>query len=55
MSVSLYQVCAVVGGMATEKQERILRQRPSIVVATPGRLWKLMSEVHIFLDVIMVL
>ena len=31
--------------MAIEKQERLLRQLPPIVVATPGRLWKLMSEV----------
>ncbi len=31
--------------MATEKQERLLKQRPQIVVATPGRLWKLMSDV----------
>ena len=31
--------------MAVEKQERLLRQLPPIVVATPGRLWKLMSEV----------
>ncbi len=35
----------MVGGMATEKQERLLKQRPQIVVATPGRLWKLMSDV----------
>ncbi|XP_064388325.1 ATP-dependent RNA helicase DDX24-like [Halichondria panicea] len=38
------KVCTVVGGMATEKQERLLKQRPQIVVATPGRLWKLMSD-----------
>ena len=40
-----WQVCAVVGGMAMEKQERLLSRHPSIVVATPGRLWSLMSEV----------
>ena len=38
-------VCAVVGGMASQKQERLLGKRPEIVVATPGRLWKLMKEV----------
>lgn len=38
-------VCAVVGGMASQKQERLLSKRPEIVVATPGRLWKLMKEV----------
>jgi superfamily II DNA/RNA helicase len=34
---------AIVGGFATSKQERQLRSRPDIVVATPGRLWDLMS------------
>ena len=31
--------------MAIERQEQLLRQRPPIVVGTPGRLWKLMQEV----------
>ena len=35
----------MVGGMAMEKQERLLSRHPSVVVATPGRLWNLMSEV----------
>lgn len=26
-----------------EKQERLLKGRPEIVVGTPGRLWELMS------------
>ena len=38
----------MVGGMSTEKQERLLKQRPQIVVATPGRLWKLMSDVCMY-------
>lgn len=29
--------------MSTEKQERLLKRRPEIVVGTPGRLWELMS------------
>ena len=33
----------IVGGMSTEKQERLLKSRPEIVVGTPGRLWELMS------------
>ncbi|XP_078262932.1 ATP-dependent RNA helicase DDX24 [Rhinoraja longicauda] len=36
----------LVGGMAAQKQERILNRRPEIVIATPGRLWKLIKERH---------
>ena len=33
---------AIVGGMAAEKQQRILSKiRPEIIVATPGRFWEL--------------
>ena len=33
---------ALVGGMSTQKQERILRQnKHPIIVATPGRLWEM--------------
>ncbi|KAG2176686.1 hypothetical protein INT44_007350 [Umbelopsis vinacea] len=35
---------AVVGGMSAQKQIRQLRQKPNIIVATPGRLWELFSE-----------
>lgn len=38
------RVVPIVGGMSTEKQERLLNYRPEIVVATPGRLWELMSR-----------
>ena len=34
--------------MAVEKQRRILDKHPHIVVATPGRLWKLMKEVPLY-------
>ncbi|CAN0904965.1 DEAD-box ATP-dependent RNA helicase 13 [Linum grandiflorum] len=37
------RVIPIVGGMSTEKQERLLRGRPEIIVGTPGRLWELMS------------
>ncbi|KAK9671215.1 hypothetical protein RND81_12G014100 [Saponaria officinalis] len=37
------RVVSVVGGMSTEKQERLLKKRPEIIVGTPGRLWELMS------------
>ncbi|XP_014676760.1 PREDICTED: ATP-dependent RNA helicase DDX24-like [Priapulus caudatus] len=35
------KVAAVIGGISLEKQARLLRQEPEIVVATPGRLWEL--------------
>ncbi|KAI3469882.1 hypothetical protein Pfo_026545 [Paulownia fortunei] len=43
------RVVPIVGGMSTEKQERLLKARPEIVVGTPGRLWELMSggETHL--------
>lgn len=37
------RVVPIVGGMSTEKQERLLKTRPEIVVGTPGRLWERMS------------
>ncbi|XP_009688054.1 ATP-dependent RNA helicase DDX24 isoform X2 [Struthio camelus] len=36
----------LVGGMAAQKQERILNRKPEIVIATPGRLWELIKERH---------
>ncbi|XP_029453725.1 ATP-dependent RNA helicase DDX24 [Rhinatrema bivittatum] len=36
----------VVGGMAPQKQQRVLNRRPEIVIATPGRLWELIREKH---------
>jgi superfamily II DNA/RNA helicase len=40
------QIATVVGGMSRQKQERILKKHPEIVVATPGRLWELIQEVN---------
>ena len=37
---------AIVGGMAPQKQIRLLDQAPEIVVATPGRFWDLIQEGH---------
>ncbi|XP_054469773.1 ATP-dependent RNA helicase DDX24 [Anoplopoma fimbria] len=36
----------LVGGMAQQKQRRMLKRRPEIVIATPGRLWDLIQEKH---------
>lgn len=37
-------VVPIVGGMAPQKQERLLRKNPEIIVGTPGRLWNLFSH-----------
>ena len=34
----------VVGGMAPEKQQRILNSAPHILICTPGRLWELVQK-----------
>ena len=34
----------IVGGISPEKQLRLLKRRPEIVVATPGRLWELVQD-----------
>ncbi|XP_063369555.1 ATP-dependent RNA helicase DDX24 [Cydia amplana] len=38
------RIATVVGGMAAVKQERELKWNPAVVVATPGRLWELVSR-----------
>ena len=38
------KLCPIVGGMSIQKQERLLSYRPTIIVATPGRLWELLNE-----------
>jgi ATP-dependent RNA helicase DDX24/MAK5 len=37
-------VVNVIGGLAIQKQLRILQKRPSVVVGTPGRLWEVLSH-----------
>ncbi|CAH0476728.1 unnamed protein product [Peronospora belbahrii] len=36
-------VVTLVGGMAVQKQKRILSYRPEIVIGTPGRLWDIIE------------
>uniref|UniRef100_A0A3P9KHT7 ATP-dependent RNA helicase n=1 Tax=Oryzias latipes TaxID=8090 RepID=A0A3P9KHT7_ORYLA len=36
----------LVGGMAQQKQKRMLKRCPEIIIATPGRLWDLIKEKH---------
>lgn len=41
---SLIKCGTIVGGLAEQKQKRVLNQkRPPVLVATPGRLWDLVS------------
>lgn len=37
-------VAVIMGGVAAQKQERLLRRGPDIVVGTPGRLWELIQQ-----------
>ncbi|VEL34312.1 unnamed protein product [Protopolystoma xenopodis] len=36
---------AIVGGLSIEKQIRLIKHRPDVIVATPGRLWQLVELV----------
>ncbi|KAF9929520.1 ATP-dependent RNA helicase [Linnemannia zychae] len=38
-----HHIVPIVGGMSVQKQTRQLDRNPAIVVATPGRLWELVS------------
>ncbi|KAG5181497.1 hypothetical protein JKP88DRAFT_321224 [Tribonema minus] len=41
-------IVCIVGGLAEVKQSRLLKRRPEVVVATPGRLWEMRaSEPHL--------
>lgn len=37
-------VVPLVGGISPQKQQRMLKKFPEVVVATPGRLWDLMQQ-----------
>jgi ATP-dependent RNA helicase DDX24/MAK5 len=43
------KVVTVIGGLSMQKQTRLLDARPEIIVATPGRLWELISQRHVHL------
>lgn len=38
------KIVAIVGGMSEQKQERLLKRKPEIIVATPGRFWELFEN-----------
>uniref|UniRef100_A0A915LPF3 ATP-dependent RNA helicase n=1 Tax=Meloidogyne javanica TaxID=6303 RepID=A0A915LPF3_MELJA len=39
------RIVAIVGGMSIQKQQRLLKSQPDIIVGTPGRLWALKESV----------
>ncbi|KAG0100684.1 ATP-dependent RNA helicase [Podila epicladia] len=43
-----HHVVPIVGGMSIQKQTRQLDRNPAIIVATPGRLWELISTNPIY-------
>ncbi|KAK3091430.1 hypothetical protein FSP39_019832 [Pinctada imbricata] len=44
------KIATVVGGMSIEKQKRVLKKNPEILVATPGRLWELIEQEYEYLS-----
>ncbi|CAG7847725.1 ATP-dependent RNA helicase MAK5 [Serendipita indica DSM 11827] len=40
----LVSVATIVGGMSQQKQTRMLERGADVIVATPGRLWELLSD-----------
>ncbi|GAB1600477.1 ATP-dependent RNA helicase DDX24-like [Argonauta hians] len=38
------KVVSIIGGMSEQRQERILKKRPDVIVATPGRFWELYEK-----------
>ncbi|KTW26972.1 hypothetical protein T552_02463 [Pneumocystis carinii B80] len=41
---SSISIITIVGGLSIQKQERLLKRIPNIIVATPGRLWEIMNQ-----------
>jgi ATP-dependent RNA helicase DDX24/MAK5 len=44
------KICVLVGGINQMKQERLIKQEPEIIVATPGRLMQLLDEGNDYLN-----
>ncbi|KAI8139452.1 P-loop containing nucleoside triphosphate hydrolase protein [Fennellomyces sp. T-0311] len=46
------KVATIVGGMSVQKQQRMLNNKPDIIVATPGRLWEVFSGSATYMDML---
>jgi ATP-dependent RNA helicase DDX24/MAK5 len=46
-SLGAMTVCNVTGGLAVQKQLRILQKKPTVIVGTPGRLWEVFNNPQI--------
>nr|XP_039248682.1 ATP-dependent RNA helicase ddx24-like [Styela clava] len=44
-----FKMTVIVGGMSSQKQERLLGNEPDIIIATPGRLWEFIEQGHQYL------
>ncbi|KAJ8306548.1 hypothetical protein KUTeg_017093 [Tegillarca granosa] len=44
------KIAIIVGGMSIQKQRRVLKKCPDIIIATPGRLWELMQQGESYLS-----
>ncbi|CAG8461493.1 4303_t:CDS:10 [Diversispora eburnea] len=44
------KIMSIVGGMAIQKQKRLLAKQPNIIIGTPGRFWEVFSENHDYIQ-----
>jgi ATP-dependent RNA helicase DDX24/MAK5 len=49
---SSIKIATLVGGMSSQKQERLLDSKPELVIATPGRFWDWVQMVSFKLKLI---
>ncbi|KAG5518439.1 hypothetical protein PMAC_002834 [Pneumocystis sp. 'macacae'] len=45
-------IITIVGGLSVQKQERLFKKKPDIIVATPGRLWEIINQNDCFLGML---
>ncbi|KTW31889.1 uncharacterized protein T551_01150 [Pneumocystis jirovecii RU7] len=45
-------IIAIIGGLSVQRQERLFKKKPDIIVATPGRLWEIINQNNYFLTML---